>query len=210
MRFPASWRQIETWRNWAGWIALNFAAPIGFFWTFRTFGARPAILLAVVLTLGQVIFHRIYDIRFSPFFLVASGFTLVFGSIDLLSLAEPRFFRLAPFAQNFLLGTAFLGTLLTRAPAIAWFAAALPRELRPDPALIEQGYLRRVTLVWGLYFLAKAALFLYLGLNVDLGVLILLRSIIGGGSLTLMFLAELAYRKWLRPRRARRRAPRAV
>ncbi|MCM2276682.1 MAG: septation protein IspZ [Oligoflexia bacterium] len=204
MRLPPGWRRLENWRNWAGWIVLNFSAPIGFFWTFRTFGPRPAILLAIVLTFAQALYHRIRGLRFSPFFLVASGFTIVFGSIDLLLVAHPRFFRFGPFAQNFLLGIAFLGTLLSRAPAIAWFAAALPRELRSDLDRVGNRYLHRVTLVWGLYFLLKAFLFLYLAFRVDLGVLILLRSVIGGGSLVLMFVGELAYRKWLLPARTRR------
>jgi uncharacterized membrane protein len=59
-------------------------------------------------------------------------------------------------------------------------------------------YLRNVTLAWSFYLLAKAGIYLYLALTVDLGTLIVLRSAIGGASLGLMFLGELAYRKYFR------------
>jgi uncharacterized membrane protein len=96
------------------------------------------------------------------------------------------------------MGLVFLGSAFTRTPIVTWFAAALPPRIRPrlDGGTLE--YLRKVTVAWAIYFILKAALFLYLALRVDLGRLVILRTVIGGGTLLLMFGAELGYRKWIR------------
>ncbi len=177
-----------------GFVLLNFGTPIVFFWTYYVWGTKPAIAFAIGATLVQALIHLILRLKFSPFFIVASGFTVAFGAVDLL-VQEPRFFRLGPFAENFLLGLAFLATLLTEKPIAAWFAAALPPAIQPDLSKIGKNYLRRLTQIWAIYFFVKAFLFLYLAFRVNLGQLIVLRSILGGGSLVLMFVGELFYRK---------------
>ena len=184
---------------WAGFVLKNFATPIAFYLTYNWLGAKPAIGLAIATTLVQLGAHRVLGEKVSPFFLTASGFTVLFGMIDLF-LASPRYFRLEPAVQNYLMGAVFLFTWFTRAPLALWFAKALPEPLRPALDSSEQGYLRKVTLIWALYFLVKASFFLWLAFQVDLGRLIVLRSLIGGLSLGLMFGGEILYRKkWRRP-----------
>jgi uncharacterized membrane protein len=179
-------------------VLKNFAAPIGFFFVFRAHGAKPAIALALGVTGLQLLLHWVLRAGLSPFFIVASGFTILFGVIDLL-IATPRFFRLEPFVQNFIMGSVFLATLFTRMPIATWFATGLPERIRPRLDSPEtRRYLRNVTVVWAAYFHVKGLLFLYLAFQVDLGELVLLRTIIGGGTLVLMFLGELTYRKWIR------------
>jgi len=188
--------ETTTWRNF---ILKNFATPIAFYVTFHEAGPKPAIALAVIVTLLQVMIHRYYKSSVSPFFIVASGFTILFGGTDLL-IQNPRYFRLEPFVQNFVLGTVFLITVLAKIPIAEWFASALPNTIRPHLATIRQSYLRRVTLVWTVYFYLKALLFLYLAFQVNLGELIVLRSIIGGSTLALMIAGEIYYRnRFYRP-----------
>src|SRR4051794_8292594 len=83
---------------------LNFAAPIAFFVVFQLKGSKPAIALAVVSTLIQAAAHWVWKIRASPFFIVATVFTLLFGGMDL-ALPEPRFYRFSPALQNFTVAT---------------------------------------------------------------------------------------------------------
>jgi len=178
---------------------LNFATPIAFYLTFHWFGAKSAIGFGVGVTFVQLLVHWVYRLKFSPFFLLASGFLLAFGILDLF-LQTPRFFRLEPFVQNFVIASAFLITVFMRIPLITHFAGALPKKFRPNlssPAAIR--YLRKLTLIWAVYLYSKAALFLYLAFQVNLGDLILLRSVLGGGTLLLMIGGELAYRHWFRP-----------
>lgn len=176
---------------------LNFAAPLAFFVLYNLSGPKPAIALAVVSTLIQGGVHIVRRIPMSPFYLTASGFTVVFGGIDLL-IASPRFYRLEPFAQNFVLGWTFIISLFTRVSILGWFIAGLPASFRPRFGTEMGGYLRRLTLIWGIYFLAKSLVFLYLAFRVNLGNLILLRSIIGGGTLFMMVAGEVIYRTKIR------------
>lgn len=183
---------------------LNLATPLVFFFAFRYLGPKWAIAFAVAVTLVQVAAHVIHRLRFSPFFILSSGFTIVFGSVDLL-VAEPRYYRLAPFAENFLLGILFFITLFTERPIISWFAQALPRVIKPDLSELHPNYLRRVTQVWTAYFFVKAFFFLWLAFQVDLAELIVLRSIVGGGSLIVLFFGEILYRRRLKRRAFRSR-----
>jgi uncharacterized membrane protein len=137
--------------------------------------------------------------KLSPFFLVASGFTVLFGGMDFF-VKEPQFYRLAPFAENAVIGGVFAGTALIGRPIAVWFAQALPPSVRPDLTEDMAGYLRTLTWIWVAYFFAKAILFLYLAFHVDLGRLIVLRSLIGGLSLIVMFGGEIFYRKRIRGR----------
>src|SRR4051812_25841669 len=66
-----------------GYVLINFATPIAFYLTFRIYGPKPAIAFGIGVTCIQLVFHRLYRIRPSPFFLLASGFTVAFGTIDL-------------------------------------------------------------------------------------------------------------------------------
>lgn len=180
-------------------IFLNFAPPIAFFCVFQLKGAKPAIAVAVVLTVIQVLTHLVLRQRLSPFFLTASAFTALFGCMDFM-VHEPRFFRLEPFAENFMLGILFGLTVLANKPIALWFAQAMPVQLRPDLSDGTGLYLRQVTIAWIIYFFTKSAVFLYLAFQVDLGKLIVLRTIIGGVSLAVMFGGEILYRKKIRGR----------
>lgn len=187
-------RQI---RGGIGYLLINFATPIGFYLTFRTYGVKPAIALAIAVTTIQVLVHRLYRLKFSPFFIIASGFIVLFGTMDLL-VQNPRFFRLEPFVQNIVMATLLWVTVVARIPVARTFAMALPRWLRPEPSHGTDAYLRKLTWIWVVYLYLKAFLFLYLAFQVDLGTLIVLRSFVGGGSLVLMVLGDFVYRRWWR------------
>lgn len=190
-------RHLALGRRTLGFILLNFATPIAFFVLFQKSGAKSAITLAVGVTCAQLAVHGFRRIKISPFLIVASGFTLLFGTLDLF-LNEPRYFRLEPFAQSFILSLVFAISSFTESPIAAWFASSLPASIRPDLGEETHRYLKRVTLAWAVYFFLKALFFLYLAFSVNLGELILLRSVLGGASLVAMFVGELVYRKWFR------------
>ena len=185
-------------------VLVNFATPICFYLAFRYWGAKPAIGLAVGTTTAQWIYHKAFRLKVTPFFLIGSGFTVGFGTIDLL-IQSPTVFRFEPFAQNFIIATVLMLTVFRKVPTLYYFAEALPEKVRPD--LVGEGsiaYLRKLTWIWIIYLYFKAFAFLYFAFNVELGNLILLRSLVGGGSLILLFLGELIYRKWIRQKRIRR------
>ena len=203
----SGWQQVLRFKNslrnlWTvlEFVLKNFATPIAFFVVFEGYGAKPAIAMAIGVTFIQLFAHWILELSLSPFFLVASGFTVALGSIDLV-IASPQFYRLEPFAQNFVMSVMFASTLFTKMPMVAWFAAALPEKIRPNVSVTDPAgrrYFRQVTFVWSIYFVLKSFFFLYLAFQVDLGRLVILRSVIGGVTLAMMLGGELAYRKWVK------------
>lgn len=175
-------------------VLKNFLVPILFFLSFRWWGAKPAIVIAVAAALFNVVFLRLRKERLPSFFVIASVFTVLFGGIDLLSV-DPRYFKIMPFAENALLGTVFLTAALARLPLLQWFAKDLPARLKPAPGEISERYIRNLTFIWSAYFCAKAFVYLYFAFCVDLGELIVLRSLIGNVSIALILGGEIIYRR---------------
>lgn len=187
-------------KTWFAFILKNFAVPIIFFIVFNGWGPKLAIALAICVTVLQLFGHQIFQVKSSPFFIVSSFFTVSLGSIDLV-ITSPQFFRLEPFIHNFLIGTLLLFTLFARLPVVEWFINALPDIVRPRSGELSACYLQRVMLIWIVYFYLKSVFYLYLASHVNLGELIILRTLIGSGSMVALFAGELIYRR-LRQRRA--------
>lgn len=193
MKTQRSQRILDAFR----YLFLNFATPVVFYLVFHWKGAKLAIGFALGVTLLQAGAHGVYRQRFSPFFMLSSGLILGFGLVDLL-VRDPRFFRFEPSVQNFLLASIFLLAQFKRFPVIRIFVQALPEKFQSEFLEPDDQYLRKLTWVWIAYLYFKGFFFLYLALHVDLGDLILLKSVLGTGSLLLLVSGEWAYRKWLR------------
>src|SRR5690349_20752181 len=123
--------RLDQIRRAVAYVLTHFTTPIVFFLTFRWFGAKPAISVAMTAIIIQIFFNWIYGLQFSPFFVIAAVFTLAFGGMDLF-IKNPTFYRFEPFVQNFVVGTAFLVTLFREVPLLTHFVLALPARLKPD------------------------------------------------------------------------------
>ena len=173
---------------------INFLVPALFFVVFRLGGTKPAIGFAIGTALIQTLVMKLRRIPISPFFILGAVFTIAFGTIDLF-LKTPRFFRLEPAVQSFVMGLVFHGALLMKVPLLERFALALPPLVRPNIENLPASYLRNVTWVWIGYFYVKAAAYLYLAFHVNLGHLIVLRALLGTASVILMIGAEWLIRR---------------
>ncbi len=167
---------------------LNLATPATFYWAFHEWGPKPAIGFAVVVSLLQALSHLIFKVRPSPIFIFASGFTVLFGGIDLW-LKTPQFFRFEPFAQNFGVASFTLFATLARLPLAYELVKSLPKSIQPKLKGPDDPRLRRLTWIWIFYLYVKSGFYLYLAYRVDLGDLILFRTLLGGGSLGVMLLS---------------------
>ena len=181
-------------------VFLNFATPIVFYLVFHAQGAKLAIGFALIVTALQAFMHWVYRERFSAFFLLSSGLIAVFGGVDLL-VSDPRFFKFEPFVQNFIVGSLFLISQWRGFAIIRFIASALPKKIQPEFLEPDDAYLYKLTWVWIVYLYLKSFFFLYLALNVDLGTLFLLKSVVGSGTLLLLVGGEWIYRKGVRGRK---------
>ena len=189
--------------SWVSFLLSSLLVPVTFYLLFRLLGPKPAIAFAVATSLGQGLITRLRGRPLSPFFLLASFFTVFFGGIDLV-IPIPQFYRLEPGVQNLLLSVLFGVALIAHVPIAEKFAAALPMTVRPELSPATQGYLRKVAWAWVVYFFLKGWLYVYLAFQVDLGNLVILRTIIGGPSLAIMFGGEVLIRKF------RKKAPKKI
>ena len=137
---------------------------------------------------------RVSGLEFGGF---AEVFTVAFGTPDLF-VKIPHFFKLEGFAQNLMVGLVFVGSLFTKRPLMMILADSLPPQIAHPYKGESISYLKKLTLIWGFYFMLKALLFLYLAFKVDLGQLYVLRVIIGNISAVLLFGGEIFYRKKIR------------
>jgi intracellular septation protein A len=183
------------WKQGLGALLLNFSTPLVFFAAFHEWGPKAAIGFAVFATSLQLASHWLYRVKPSPFFMIASGFTVLFGGVDLL-IRAPQFYRFEPFAQNFVVATLLGITTLSKIPLAFEIVRALPKPLRPTMTGPDDPELTRLTWTWTLYLYLKAGGYLYLAFHVDLGDLILVKTVVGSASLVLMGLGELLYQKY--------------
>jgi intracellular septation protein A len=172
----------------------NFLVPIFFFVAFRLGGAKPAIMIALAVTVGQILFFKIRRMPLSPIFISLSALTLVSGLADL-AMTEPRYFKYSPAAQNFFIAMLLSGAIAIKFPVAEWFARGLPKRLQPNLAELPKSYPRNVTVLFIFYFLIKGGVYLYLSYKVDLGELVLLRTVVGPVSFALILLTEHMIRK---------------
>lgn len=174
---------------------VNFATPVIFYLAFKGWGTKPAISFAVGTALLQIAFHLFYRLKFTPFFFLATFFTLAFGGLDLF-ITNPHFFRLEPAIHNLVLATILLGMVLARVSVVSYFAEALPEKMRPDFSQVSPRYIKNLTWIWIAYLYLKGLIYLDLAFRVNLGDLIALKAIVGGGSLLLLFIGEVFFRRF--------------
>ena len=186
---------------------INFLVPTLFFVVYRMAGTKPAIAFAIGAALIQTVIMKFRRLPISPFFVMGAVFTITFGTIDLF-LKQPRFYRLEPGVQSLMMGLIFHGALLMKVPLLERFARALPTLVRPKLDDLPPGYLRNAAWTWIAYFYLKGAAYIYLAFHVNLGHLIVLRSVLGTFSVILMIGGEwLIRRHYLQKKRTQLNSP---
>ncbi|MBC7741255.1 MAG: septation protein IspZ [Bdellovibrionaceae bacterium] len=156
---------------------INFG-PIIFFYIVNLFGdLKMALLGAMVFVAAEFLWLRYNRIKPSFFFYFNSLMILVFGAFELI-IQQPIFYKYeAPLAN--LVTALILGlTLLKEKSIVEEFAAAQGRVggmHREDKSYFFRFY----TILWTVYFLVKAVVYLYIGQSVNLEQAIVMRLAIG-------------------------------
>lgn len=183
MKLP-SWHQLK---QGLIYFFLNLATPVTFYWSFHEWGPKAAIGFAVGISGLQTLTHFIFKVRPSPIFIFSSGFTFLFGGIDLW-IQSPKFYRFEPFAQNLSVATLALISVGAKIPLAYEMIRALPQSIQPKSLTPQHPALGRISWAWIIYLYLKALFYFYLAFRVDLADLILLRTVVGGGSMIFMLL----------------------
>jgi uncharacterized membrane protein len=172
----------------------NFGPLLVFLVVKSIAGLKPAIVATIIWSICEIIYVLAWK-RQKPtqFFYFSVGTSLVFGGIDLFS-DHPFLFRYESVLTNILTGIYFGATVFIGKPLIQEFAEkANPEDVEKPGAKI---YLRYLTIVWTVYFFAKAGIYFYLA-NTSLTIerVTIIRSILG----PISFVALLGGERILRP-----------
>ncbi len=130
-------------------LVLEMGPLVLFFFTNYKFGIFPAtgVLMVAVLVTLAISYYLTRHLPVMP--VVTAVFVLIFGGLTFL-FHDELFIKLKPTIVNCLFGTALLG-------ALAMGKSLLPVLLDSVLQLTEDGW-RKLTLRWGLFFFALAAI----------------------------------------------------
>jgi len=172
-------------------------------------GVWPAIVGALCWSYGAIAFRAVTGRRTSGMLLLTAGVLTARTIISLLAHSTFIYF-LQPVLTDVLVGSAFLLSLLTARPVVARLAGdfyPLTDEINARPAIVL--LFRRLTLLWALVCLGKAAVVLWLLLSQPLPTFVVVRAFtvpttnVVTIGLTIVAATIVARREGLSPPRAR-------
>ena len=152
-----------------------------------------AIISGIVTGVVLVGLQIAREKKISPFTAYVAASVAAFGVLDL-KYRTGFFVKLEPALGNVLTGLFFLGTVAVGRPVIA----ELAQKQREEP-FTEKGlaYLRALTLVWGAFFFARAAAYVWMAYHLTIDQALAVRSIASPVSFGVMIFGEMGVR-WLR------------
>lgn len=164
------------------------------YWTvLLMFGVKPAIAVTLLFVVGEGVWRVATRRGFPPLWLFANGAALVFGVIDLWA-QTPFMIRYEGAIINLLTAGAFAVGAMGREPLVMQFARRRSADIPVNrPELLH--FFRAFTLAWALYFVARAAAFLWIMNRFPLVEAIAIRAVVGWVSLGVMLLISINGRR---------------
>jgi intracellular septation protein A len=177
-------------------LLADFAPLLVYYGAEYVWGLQVALVLSIAWVFGECAYKVARRQPFTLFFVFTSGITILFGAIDLY-LQRNALFRYEPVATNFLVGAFFLSTLFFGKALIQEMAEKQGRALGPlDPDKVY--YFRFLTVVWSIYFWAKAAAYLWIARQYSMEQLTLVRIFAGSASMYALLFASVALSRPIR------------
>jgi intracellular septation protein A len=166
------------------WVVADFG-PLLIFWTLDlTFGIKVAIAGSVLFILGDGLWRWRRGLAFTRIYLLTSGLTVVFGSVDLLS-ATPFMLKYEAVITNTFTGLAFVTGARGSRPLVLELAEQRQGFPFPERADIVR-FFQLFTLLWSGYFLVKAGFYLGVAAMMPMQQAMVVRSVVGSASMAVM------------------------
>jgi intracellular septation protein A len=159
--------------------------PLAVFWALSlAAGVKVAIVGAIVTIFVDAAWRLWRALAFTRLYKLASGLTLAFGVVDLMS-AQPFLLKYEAVVTNLVVGAAFVYGAFGEKPMMQEVSEQRSGEAFPDSAEVRR-FFQLFTLVWAAYFDLKAALFFVFAWSMPMTEAMAWRSLVGGVSLGLM------------------------
>ena len=173
-----------------GWVLESFGPLIAFYALLKTVGLLAAIISGLVTGVLLVAREIWRDRRVSALTAFTALSVVIFGFLEL-RYRTGFFVKLEPALGNAVTGLFFLGTVALGRPLIVEIAEKQRGSRMPDSA---RAYMRTLTVVWGLFFFARTAAYVWMAYHVSLERALVIRGVLGPVSFGLLFAAEIGYR----------------
>ena len=166
------------------WVVADFGPLILFRVLDLTLGIKPAIAGSVLYILANCAWRWHRGLPFTRIYRLSAALTVVFGGIDLLS--TRRFMlKYEALVTNVFTGFAFVLGAGGPRPMVLELAEHRVGSPFPQRADITR-FFQLFTLFWAAYFFAKAGFYLVVAATLAMAQAMLVRSIVGSGSMALM------------------------
>jgi intracellular septation protein A len=158
----------------------NFGPVIVFYAVLHFYGLKAAVGVSTVYTIAEISYKRARQQPMGKLFVFSSAMTLVFGCVDLMS-KTAWLFKYEACITNLVTAGFFGASLRGEGSLLEDFYAEQPNA---QPLTLElRAFLRALTVLWTLYFLAKVPFYFWLVRRYEFEKAMVLRGIIGNVSL---------------------------
>jgi intracellular septation protein A len=164
----------------------EFGPLIVFLALASTLGVKAAIAGSVAFIVVDAVRRLRWRVPVTRLYVFSSVLTVMFGAIDLIAVT-PFMLKYESVITNVATGIAFVIGARGAKPMLQELAEKQRNTTFPEGADVRR-FFQLFTLLWVVYFFAKAAFYYWLGLIIPLTEAIALRSMIGSVSLGLMIL----------------------
>jgi intracellular septation protein A len=177
------------------WVIAGFGPLIVFWGLDLTVSLKAAIAGSVVLIIVDSLWRWWRHLEFSRLYILISGLTVGFGAIDLVS-ATPFMLKYEAVITNIVIGAMLVAGARGSRPLaleVVEQQHGEPFPNRPDVIRFYQIF----TLIWAVYFFAKAGLYLILGQMMPMAQAMAVRSVFGTVSMLLLMAFCVLRGRWL-------------
>ena len=167
----------------------DFAPVIVYYGAEYLWNLQVALILSIAWVFGECAYKLARRQPFTFLFVYTSGVTILFGAVDLY-LDRNALMLYEPVTTNFLVGALLLSGLFLGRMLMQEIAEKQKRPLPPfHPDRVF--YFRFITVVWVLYFWAKAAAYFWIARHQNMEQLLLVRLLAGTASMVVLGAASL-------------------
>jgi intracellular septation protein A len=166
------------------WVIAGFGPLIAFWGLDFAVSLKAAIAGSVAFFIGDSLWRWWRGLAFTRLYLLISGLTVVFGAIDLVS-DTPFMLKYESVITNIVTGVAFVAGARGPRPIVREVAEQQSDEPFPDRPDVNR-FFQLFTLLWAVFFFAKAALYLVIGQMMPMEQAMAVRSVFGTISMLLM------------------------
>jgi len=166
----------------------NFGPVIVFYGVNHFYGLKMAIIASTVFSIAEIVLKALRGAKVTPLFKFTAVITLVFGCVDLYA-QQSLLFKYESVATSLFLGIFFASSIFGGKTVIQEYTEA-QGDQRPVTA-DRVAYFKILTGVWVLYFGLKAAAYYWIASNYSLEQSLVIRTVVGSGTLYAMLFVSI-------------------